>query len=225
MSELPSAPYYVQEQNSLYPNIPSEYNVDNFRLTKISEIEKEIAGETEHYRLVLKKYKKARKAIHYSAVGLGTLTTFLSAGAIATSFTGIGVIASVPIASLAALSGAASTGLTAVNKKLERKVEKHTKIYALAIAKHDSIDRHLSKSLQDNKISHLEFETVSNEIQKYRQLKSTLRSKFVEKNKASSPQPDAEAIRSEVREEFRKKLQNLAADSRLDLKERTQPSS
>ena len=51
---LPSAPP-ADIENQLYPNIPS----DNFRLTEISKIEKEISAEVEHYRLVLKKYKKS----------------------------------------------------------------------------------------------------------------------------------------------------------------------
>ena len=221
---LPSAPP-VETQSSLYPNITSEYNDDNFRLTEISQIKKRIADETEHYRLVLKKYKKARKAIHYSAVSLGSLTTILSAGAITTSLTGIGLIASIPLATVAGLSGAFSTALTAVNKKLELKVEKHTKIHALAVAKHDTINRHVSKALTDNKFTHLEFETVSSEIENYYQLKDKLRSKFVEKNKASSPQPDPDTIRNEVREELLKKLNNLVLDSKLNLKETTQSST
>ena len=65
---LPSAPP-ADIENQLYPNIPS----DNFRLTEISKIEKEISAEVEHYRLVLKKYKKPRKAVQYSVVGLGAV--------------------------------------------------------------------------------------------------------------------------------------------------------
>ena len=64
---------------SLYPNITA----DNFRLNEISRIEKEICDQVEHYRLVLKKYKKARKAVHFSAVGLGSVSAVLFYGAIA----------------------------------------------------------------------------------------------------------------------------------------------
>ena len=86
---LPSAPPEIETQRGLYPNISSENYADNLRLTKISKIEKEIAGETEHYRLLLKKHKKARKAIHYPTVCFASLTTVLSAGAIATSPLGL----------------------------------------------------------------------------------------------------------------------------------------
>ena len=45
----------------LYPNIPATSNAEDFRLTDISKIEKEIAGDFEHYRLVLKNIKKFGK--------------------------------------------------------------------------------------------------------------------------------------------------------------------
>ena len=66
----------------LYPNIPATTNAENFRLTEISKIEKEIACEVEYYRLVLKKYKKVRKVNHYSVVCLGAATAALSSGAV-----------------------------------------------------------------------------------------------------------------------------------------------
>ena len=107
----------------IYPSLPETMNAENFRLTEISRIEKEISAEVEHYRLVLKKYKKAWKALHYSLVGLGTVTAVLSSGAVATSLTGVGIVVGVPVAGIAALSGAVSTGLSIVNKELERKVK------------------------------------------------------------------------------------------------------
>ena len=116
---LPSAPP-AEIERRIYPSLPEMTNAENFRLTEISKIEKEISVEVEHYRLVLKKYKKARKAIYCSVVGLGAVTAALSSGA---------------VAAISALSGAASTGLSDVNKKLERKVNKHSRIHSLAITK------------------------------------------------------------------------------------------
>ena len=48
---LPSAP----PAETLYPVLAAP--AENFRLTEISRIEKEISDQVEHYRLVLKKYK------------------------------------------------------------------------------------------------------------------------------------------------------------------------
>jgi len=152
----PSAPPAKNERR-LYPSLPETTNAENLRLTEISRIEKEISSEVEHYRLVLKKYKKARKALHYSVVGPGAVTAALSSGAVATSLTVVGIVIGAPVAGIAALSGAASTGLSVVNKKLERKVNKHSRIHSLAIAKRDSINCSVSQALNDNRVSDTEF--------------------------------------------------------------------
>jgi len=197
---LPSAP----PAETLYPVLAAL--AENFRLTEISRIEKEISEQVEHYRLVLKKYKKARKAVHYSAVGLGSVSAVLSSGAIAASLTGVGVIVGAPVAGVAASTGFASTSLTVLAKKLDRKVDKHSRLLSLATAKHDLINCCVSQALNDNTVSDKEFELVTREMEKYRQLKETLRSKFVKKPAASPPQFDIEKIREQVRQEFRKKL-------------------
>ena len=105
---LPSAPPGDIE-NQLYPNLVP---ADNFQLTEISKSEKEISAEVEHYRLVLKKYKKDRKAFHSSAVALGAVAVALSCGVIAASLTGVGIVVGAPVAGVAASTGAASTTLS-----------------------------------------------------------------------------------------------------------------
>ena len=201
---LPSAPpAEIQEQ--LYPHLPA----DDFRLTEISRIEKEIAAEVEHYRLVLKKYKKARKAVHYSAVGLGAVAAALSSGAIAASLSGVGIVVGAPAAGVAASTGVAATSLTVLNKKLDRKVDKHSRLHSLAIAKHDTINSCVSQALNDNRVSDSEFQLISREMQKYRDLKEALRANFAEKPVNSRP-PDLEKIKDQIRQEFRKKLAEAA---------------
>ena len=183
---LPSAPpAEIQEQ--LYRNLPA----DNFRLSEISRIAKEISDEVEHYRLVLKRFKKARKAVHYSAVGLGAVAAALSSGALAASLTGVGIVVGAPAAGVAASTGVASTGLTVLNKKLDHIVDKHSRLYSLAIAKHDTINRSVSQALNDNRVSDSEFQLISREMQKYRDLKETLRANFSKKQTNSRP-PDLE---------------------------------
>ena len=133
-----------------------------------------MSAKVEHYRFVLKKYKKARKAIHYSMVGLCAVMAALSSGAVATSLTGVGIVIGTPVAGIAALSAAVSTGLSVVNKKFERKANKHSRINSLAIAKRDSINCSVSQALHDNRVSDTEFQLITRIMQKYRQLKETL---------------------------------------------------
>jgi len=71
-------------------------------------------------------------------VCLGAAITVLSAGATGISITGFGILVCVLVTSLADVSGAVSTGLTVINKQFEQKVNKHSAIHTLAIAKHDN---------------------------------------------------------------------------------------
>ena len=137
-------------------------------------------------------------------VGLGAVTAALSSGAVATSLTVVGIVIGAPVAAIAALSGAASTGLSVVNKKFERKVNKHSRIHSLAIAKHDSINSSVSQALNDNRVSDTEFQLITREMQKYSQLKETLRSNLAQKQ-TNSRQPDLEKIKNQIRQEFIKK--------------------
>ena len=207
---LPTAPSYEQTetQTTLYPNLLTTPNAENFRLTEISKYLREINSEIEHYRLVLKKYKKVRKVIHYSVVSLGAMTTVLSSGAVTTSLTGLGALVGVPLGGIAIFSGGASAGLSVINKKLERKVNKHSRIHALAVAKHDSMNSPVSKALNDNHVSDTEFQLITREMHKYRQLKQNLRSHFAQKQTTSrqSDELDLKKIKDEIREEFRKKI-------------------
>lgn len=81
------------------------------------------------------------------------MITIPSAEAIAISITGLGVLVCMPVASIATVSGAVSNSLTAINKKLEKEVNKHSIIHSLVVAKHDTINSSVSKALDDNSIS------------------------------------------------------------------------
>ena len=194
----PSAP-------PLYPGLSmaEDFHLgDDFRLGEIRNIEKEISDQIEHYRLVLKKYKKVRKAAHYSSLGFGIVSIALSSGAVASSLSGVGIIVGAPVAGVAAFTGSASTALTFACKKLERKVNKHSRLVALATAKHDSINSLVSRALVSNSVSDEEFGLITREMEKYRQLKENLRSRF------AAPSFDIEKVREEVRKELTKKISN-----------------
>ena len=109
--------------------------------------------------------------IHYLVVCLGAVTAALSSAAVATSLTGVGTVIGAPVGGVAAVSGAASTGLSVIDKKLERKVNKHSRLHSLAVAKHYSINSSVSQALNDNNVSDTKFQLITREMQKYRQLK------------------------------------------------------
>ena len=61
---LPSAP---QEEPSLYPQLSPH----DFRMQKANEVSAALNAEVVHYRGVAKKYKRAKKATNWVAVGSG----------------------------------------------------------------------------------------------------------------------------------------------------------
>ena len=185
---LPSAP--PREDERLYPPLPEENiemsrqaptrrNTQNFRPSKISEIEKQIADESEHYRVVLKNYKKARQVIHNIVVTLGAVTAVLSGGAIASSATGVGIVSAIPIA---------FHMLDSFEQKIERKVNKHTKIQSLALSKHDTIRNLVScfTALDNDKVTDTDFAQVAREMQTYHTMKGFLRAESDKKHIATA---------------------------------------
>jgi len=83
----------------------------------------------------------------------------------------------------------------------------------LPLPKRDTVDRLLSKTLADNQISDSEFQLIMTEFSRYNVLKETVQAKIT----CQPSRPDVEKIRKDVRreveEEFRKKLNALAAAS------------
>ena len=214
---LPTAPAYEQTetQTTLYPNLPTNQPDNNFRMQKANEVLKYLSDEVSHYRLVAKKYKRTKTIINYAGFSAGGISGFLSAGGVAAAFTVIGAPASIPIGCVASLFGLTAAGLTGFYKKLEPKLIKHCKIMTLALSKCDTVNRILSKSLIDGKISDSEFQSILDEKESYRIQKEILRKGTLPKDKQSSP--DIEKIRQEAVHEERIRMQKKLLGSAVDV--------
>ena len=202
MDVFPSAPSYNEAQQ-LYPTHElTQLNAEDFRLKKINDLLKELSDEAEHYRHVAKKYKRSHSFVHRSAVGLGSLSVGLSSGALATTLTGFGIVASPALAGVATVCGLASVGFTAASKQLNRKVTKHEKIYTLAIAKRNSVNELVSKALADKQISDAEFTIITREVEKYHTLKAEIRAGVTQAVKqegtTQTQTPDLEKLKEEL---------------------------
>ena len=200
---IPSAP-----EPSIYPQLPQHY----FRMQKANEIAAALNAEVAHYRVVAKKYKRARKIVNWSATGTGLLSAECSTASFGSALSVVGIPVAIPLGGVGTFA-VASSGLIFVSKKLDSKIKKHHEIAILAIAKCDTVGRLLSKALSDNKISDGEFQLIMSEFSQYNVLKEAVRSKITR----NSSQPDIEKIkkdaRSEVEEEFKKKINALVAVS------------
>ena len=206
---LPSAPSYepqTETHTTIYPFLPTQPD-NNFRMQKANEVLKYLSDEVSHYRLVAKKYKRAKTIINYASFSAGGVSGFLSAGGVAAAFTGIGVPAAIPIGCVASLFGLTAAGRTCFYKKLEPKLIKHCKIMTLALSKCDTVNRLLSKSLIDGKISDAEFQNILDEKESYRIQKEILRKGTLPKEKNKQSSPDIEKIRQEAMQEERIRMQ------------------
>ena len=153
----------------------------------------------------LANYKKAVIVLRNTSMVAGSFGAVLGASAAASSMTGIGIVAGIPLAFVAALLGVASVKTATIQARLSRKLEKHQLTAALGRSKLDGKTKIISMTLVDNIISDDEYRMVLENLERYRELKAALR------KKGCAPAPSGEdslqrKITKEVREEMRKKL-------------------
>jgi len=203
--------------DSIYPRLPTDNNDlksgNNFRLTKVDSVLKQLDNELKHYDKVRKKYTRVRSICQTTAAISGGLSTALTTSGIATSLTGPGIIVGIPLSTVGGVLGILSAGLIGVVKKLTIKVSKHEKTVQLIKSKHNSISDLISKALHNNVIDEKEFELIMSELNKYEDLKRSIRKKSDgQKNYQQPSQPDinVQKLKEELKKEFLQKLQIAA---------------
>jgi len=159
---LPSTP----PEEPLYPVLTAP--AENFRLQKIDEMANTLGQEVRHYRLVLKKYKRAKKFVNWGAAGSSVLSAAFSAFS---ALSVVGLLATVPLGSVSRCFALVSLGLIISSRKLEAKSKKHQEITTLAITKRDPVNRLLSRALNNNAVSAHKFDIILSEFQQYNVLK------------------------------------------------------
>ncbi len=88
---------------------------------------------------------------------------------------------------------------------------------ALAMSKLDTVNRILSKSLVDGKITDAEFQSVLNEREGYRIQKEIFRKGTLPKENIKQSSPDIDKIREEIKKEEKIKLQKKLLGSAADI--------
>ena len=202
---IPSAP----QGESIYPQLPQL----DFRMQKANEVESNLNAEVNHYRLVAKKYKRAKKIVNWSATGCGFLSAGLSTASLGTALSVVGLPASIPLGGVGGVFALGSSGLIVASKKLDSKIKKHREIVVLATAKRDTIRRLYSKALCDNQISDSEFQSIMAEFSQYNALKEAIRSKMTQNSSLPDIEKIKKNVRSEIEAEFQKKINTLVAGS------------
>jgi len=162
---LPSAP----PKEPLYPVLTAP--AENLRLQKIDEMANTLGQEDRHYRLVAKKYKRAKKFVNWGVAGSSVLSAVFSSASLSSALSVVGLLATVPLGDVGGCFALVSSGLIIAGRKLEAKIKKYQEITTLAVAKHDTVNGLLSKALNNNAVSAHEFDIILSKFQQYNVLK------------------------------------------------------
>ena len=106
---IPSVP-----EPSIYPQLPQH----DFRMQKANEIAAALNAEVAHYRVVAKKYKRARKIVNWSATGTGLLSAACSTASFGSALSVVGIPVAIPLGGVGGTFALASSGLIFVSKNL-----------------------------------------------------------------------------------------------------------
>ena len=152
---------------NLYPELPIE-DGQNYRLQKISEIERTLIYERDMRKSLYKKYKRSINITD------GVDTGLISASVILASV-GITVPIMLPLEIAAVVCGGLGMCVKLIRRKLMTKTQKHCNVQTIAESKLNSIKDIVSKALQDGEISEGEFKMVLNEMEIYSELKQEIK--------------------------------------------------
>ena len=164
--------------SELYPQLHSQLDGNNFRLSRCCEVLASLEREVAHYDKVRKKYNRARNVFAQVGAGTGFLSVVFSAGGLGTGLTGVGLPIGISLGALGGIFGIVSIGCGLSLKRLSSKVSKHEQTAALAKAKTNTIRGLVSKALNDNEISDKEFTIIITEMDKFNSLKRNIRQKY-----------------------------------------------
>ena len=213
----------VYTEDKLYPNLPSApadendgptfQQSQNYRLKKITELEKFLREEIKTRDKLTKDFKRRATASTVSDTSIITAITLLEIASVATLTTGVGIPVSIVLASTGLLLGLGSGIIHKTQKIFESKAKKHDKIKTLAESKLDSISELISKAIEDTRISHDEYQFILKEIEHYRAMKEQIRTKSKKTVNAITAE-QRELILAQGRKEGKQAfLEHIAASS------------
>src|SRR5688572_3529662 len=147
-----------------------------YRLTKITEIQKDIERERDKRACLNMKYRKGVRIINV----VDGISALVALGSTASAIAVMSTIVAAPIAmalqAVAVGAGVFSAVGRVVNRKLTLKAEKHRQLKTLAEAKLNTISDYVSKALEDDCISDDEYSLILNELRKFNEMKEEIRS-------------------------------------------------
>ena len=127
-----------------------------------------------------------------------------------------GLPATIPLRGVGGCFTLVSSGLIIASRKLEVEIKKDQEITTLAVAKRDTVNRLLSKALNNNAVSAHEFDIILSEFEQNNSLKEQVRAKLIRQlssEKLVHVEKMEKDIGGKVEAEFTKVITDLAAAS------------
>ena len=166
--------------DKIYPEIPSaplEDDSQKYRMVKIAEMEKFLRSEINNREQLSKKFKRYSTTTRIADTALISGIVITGAGSITLLSTGIGLPASIALASISLLLSMGTVITRKTIKITDTKSKKHDQIRLVAESKLDSISDVVSTDIQDGDISPQEYQRIIKEVEYYRHIKQEIRQK------------------------------------------------
>ena len=166
--------------DKIYPEIPSaplEDESQKYRMMKITEMEKFLRSEINNREQLAKKFKRYSTTTRIADTTLISGIVITGAGSITLLSTGIGLPASIALASISLLLSMGTVITRKTIKITDAKSRKHDQTRLLAESKLDSISDVVSTAIQDGDISPQEYQRIIKEVEHYRHIKQEIRQK------------------------------------------------
>ena len=206
----------ISEDMPLEPSAPLTIGAlpDSFRLQHITKIQKDLQDELNNYSRCRRRYNSAFNAVSniHSAVSLGTIAT--SSTGLGLIATGIGAPAGIALAGVSVGCGIGSLVSDFILKKINKKLQKHISISQLANSKITSIQKLISTALEDGNISDSDFKKIVDDYENYQSQKQSIQSKSKTENLDSVKKHFLEEGKKIGMEEASKKLYTLLEKSK-----------
>ncbi len=168
-----------KSENTIYPKVePSAPSLDiechdpkenqfRFRFDHCKRYQNELEQQLSKYKSLLNKHKKVYNACNYINLSSAGISTFTGVSAIATSASGVGAVAAIPLGAVSLGSGLICVATTALEKKLKTKISKYEKLSQLTKDTMDLISRIISDTILDGVITDHEFKIIVRTYEKY----------------------------------------------------------
>ena len=166
----------MEGYNEIYPQLPK--TGENLKLKQCSERLAYLETELDARKNIYKKYKRARSLFIKISTCSGTMSVALSAGGLGTEMTGVGLPVAVSLGAIGGLCAVVTVISGAWAKMISKNVSKHEITVSLCRAKLNTMKDIVSKALADNKINHEEFLLIKSEVDKYHDMKISIRRKY-----------------------------------------------